>query len=91
MAESRKCVHLYLGLAPTSGKHCIGFLGSTVANFFRPLTICVGEVELRACSFLEHIIRGHVALEGDKMAAAPGCQQTHAPMKDGLHRVSVGG
>lgn len=44
----------------------------------------------QAHSLVENVIRRHVALEGDKMAAAPGGQQAHVAVQDRLDGVGVG-
>ena len=65
--------------------------------FFSALTLCclltvgVGEAELVAGALLEHVVGGHVALQGHQLTSAARGQQTHAPVQDGLHGVGVGG
>lgn len=55
------------------------------------LTGRVGEVELRASALFKNVVRGDVALQGQKMAAAPRGEQTHAAVQDRLHRVGLRG
>lgn len=55
------------------------------------LTGCVCEVELSVGSLLENVVRRDVALQGQKMAAAPRSEQTHTAMQDCLHRASLCG